>query len=270
MTELTFSYQSIIVEQQQSVLRVWFNSPENRNALSAALMADVLHLLNSVRDNHQIRAIIFRGKGGTFCAGGDIKSFKSDLQSNTNLDEVAQANGVFGEFISTINQQPQVVIMLVEGAAFGGGLGLACASDVTIVTADAKFRLSETSLGIIPAQILPFVTERIGLTQSRRIMLTGAKFKGAEAVQLGIAHQLATNVADMEQQCEALLKDIALCAPNANRVTKSLLFTSLTTPKPEIFDVAAKAFAQCISSDEGREGISAFIEKRAANWNVLV
>jgi isohexenylglutaconyl-CoA hydratase len=166
-----------------------------------------------------------------------------------------------------LNEQPQVVIILVEGAAIGGGLGLACVADVTLVTADARFRLSETSLGIPPAQIAPFVTERVGLTQARRLMLTGARFKGEEAVKLGIAHGVADNVEDLEAQCAAILQQINACAPGANVVTKGILFETLRRPRADALDFASRGFAECMLSSEGLEGVAAFVEKRKPYWN---
>ena len=165
-----------------------------------------------------------------------------------------------------LNEQPQAVIVLVEGAAIGGGLGLACVGDVTIVTRDARFRLSETSLGIPPAQIAPFVTERVGLTQARRLMLTGARFEGAEAVQYGIGHILAEDSADMEAKCAEVLAQIAMCAPGANATTKRIVFETTRLPRAQALDFAALGFADCMLSAEGREGVSAFIEKRKPNW----
>ena len=178
-----------------------------------------------------------------------------------------QAIAALATLMIKLNEQPQVVIILVEGAAIGGGLGLACVADVTLVTADARFRLSETSLGIPPAQIAPFVTERVGLTQARRLMLTGARFKGEEAVALGIAHGVATDTADLEAQCETILGHIKACAPGANAVTKGILFESLRRPRAEALDFASRGFANCMLSPEGLEGVAAFVEKRPASWN---
>jgi isohexenylglutaconyl-CoA hydratase len=165
-----------------------------------------------------------------------------------------------------LNEQPQAVIILVEGAAIGGGLGLACVGDVTIVTRDARFRLSETSLGIPPAQIAPFVTERVGLTQARRLMLTGARFKGEEAVHYGIGHILAEDTADMEAKCAQVLEQIALCAPGANAITKGIVFETTRRPRSDALDFASRGFASCMLSDEGREGVTAFVEKRKPTW----
>lgn len=257
--------QSLILERQGSVLKIWLNRPQAKNALSEE-MTDELHLvLDAVRDDRSIRTIVLRGKGGVFCAGGDIKGFKSDMQA-VSAEQVAKSNRSFGDLMIKINEQPQVMIMLVEGAAIGGGLGLACVADVTLVTADARFRLSETSLGIPPAQIAPFVRERVGLTQARRLMLTGARFQGEEAVRLGIGHQVAMNADDLEAQCEVILGHINACAPGANAVTKGILFESLRRPRAEALDFASQGFAQCMLSPEGLEGIAAFVEKRKPSW----
>lgn len=257
----------LILEHKDSVLTIWFNRPEAKNSLSAEMVDDLHAVLDAARAEPALRTLIVRGKGDVFCAGGDIKGFKSGLQSGEPTQEdVAAGNRLFGDLMLKLNEQPQTVIMLVEGAAIGGGLGLACIGDVTIVTREAKFRLSETSLGIPPAQIAPFVTERVGLTQARRLMLTGARFKGEEAVQYGIGHLLAEDTNDMEQKCQEVLEQIALCAPGANAVTKSIVFEATRTPRPDALDFASRGFASCMLSEEGREGVAAFVEKRKPSW----
>ena len=257
----------LVLELKGSVLHIWFNRPEARNALTAEMAGELGQVLDAVRDDRSVRTIVLRGKGGVFCAGGDIKGFKSSMQGDMDHAEVAKANREFGDLMIKVNEQPQVMIILVEGAAIGGGLGLACVGDVTIVTKDAAFRLSETSLGIPPAQIAPFVTERVGLTQARRLMLTGARFKGAQAVELGVAHMVADDVAQLEQMCDQVVGYIAQCAPNANATTKAIIFETMRKPRAEALDFAANGFADCMLSDEGREGVAAFVEKRPAAWS---
>jgi isohexenylglutaconyl-CoA hydratase len=257
----------LVLDRQGSVLTIWFNRPEAKNSLSAGMVDELHTVLDAARDDRTLRSLVIRGKGGIFCAGGDIKGFKSDLQGGEpGEDEVAAGNRSFGDLMIKLNEQPQAVIVLVEGAAIGGGLGLASIGDVTIVTSDARFRLSETSLGIPPAQIAPFVTERVGLTQARRLMLTGARFRGEEAVQYGIGHILAEDAEDMEQKCAQVLEQIALCAPGANAVTKAIVFEATRRPRGEALDFAARGFARCMLSDEGREGVAAFVEKRKPAW----
>ena len=253
----------LILETRGSVLTIWLNRPAAKNSLSAEMVDELQPCWMRCSDDRSLRTLILRGKGGIFCAGADLKGFKSGAQSGEpDEDEVARGNRSFGDLMIKLNEQPQVVVMLVEGAAIGGGLGLCCVGDVTIVTRDAKFRLSETSLGIPPAQIAPFVTERVGLTHARRLMLTGARFTGEEAVQYGIGHMLAEDAADLETQCAAVLEQIALCAPGANAVTKRIVFEATRRPRPQALDFASRGFAACMLSDEGREGMAAFVEKR--------
>lgn len=257
----------LILDKQGSVLTLWLNRPEAKNALSAEMVDELHAVLDAAAADPTLRTLILRGKGGIFCAGADIKGFKSGAQGGEpNEDDVARGNRTFGDLMIKLNEQPQTVIMLVEGAAIGGGLGLCCVGDVTLVTRDARFRLSETSLGIPPAQIAPFVTERVGLTQARRLMLTGARFQGEDAVQYGIGHILAEDSADMEAKCAEVLAQIALCAPGANAVTKSIVFEATRRPRSEALDFAARGFAKCMLSEEGREGVAAFVEKRKPKW----
>lgn len=265
MTKLPTT-KELILERNASVLTIWFNRPESRNALTAEMSDELSLVLDAVRDDRNIRTLILRGKGGIFCAGGDIKGFKSSMQGQMQHHEVAQANRSFGDLMIKLNEQPQAVIAMVEGAAIGGGLGLACVADVTLVIRDAKFRLSETSLGIPPAQIAPFVTERVGLTQARMLMLTGARFDGEQAVHYGVAHRVAEDVAELESICADVVAQIAQCAPGANATTKAIVFESIRKPRSEALDFAASGFADCMLSEEGREGVAAFVEKRPAKW----
>lgn len=258
--------EALIVERQNSVLRLWFNRPEARNALSAEIVGDLHAILDAVHADRSIRTLVLRGKGGVFCAGGDIKGFRSGMQGSGDAAEIARSNRSFGDLMIKLNEQPQVVVMLVEGGAVGGGLGLACVGDVTIVEKETRFQLSETSLGIPPAQIAPFVVERVGLTQARRLMLTGARFTGTEAVRLGIGHLLADGAEELEHHCSAVLSQIARCAPGANAVTKKIVFEALRRPRSAALDFAADGFASCMLSVEGREGVAAFIEKRKPRW----
>ncbi len=258
---------ALVLEQTAGVLRIWLNRPEAKNSLNAAMVDELHAVLDAVRDDRDIRCLILRGKGGIFCAGADLKNTKADSQdAEATHADVARGNRSFGDLLIKLNEQPQVVIMQVEGAAIGGGLGLCCVADVTIVAADTKFRLSETSLGIPPAQIAPFVTERIGLTQARRLMLTGARFDGTEAVRVGIGHFVVPDNDAMTATCEAVLADIRQCAPGANAVTKGIVFTATRQPRDVALDFAAEGFADCMLGDEGREGITAFIERRKPYW----
>ncbi len=126
--------------------------------------------------------------------------------------------------------------------------------------------MTETSLGIPPAQIAPFVAERLGITQSRRLMLTGARFKGAEAAGLGLVHFCEVNPDGMNARLEDVLDQIDRCAPGANAATKDIVLTSRRESLQDTLDMASRHFADCMLSDEGKEGVTAFLEKRKAGW----
>ena len=184
---------NILLEQDAGWLTIWFNRPDNRNALSKELTTELKEVLNAVRDKKNIRGITLRGKGGVFCAGGDLKGFKNNYQGGSQtVEDIAAASRQGGQMFDLINELPQVVLILVEGAAIAGGLGMVCCADAVAVTKDARFAMTETAIGIPPAQIAPFVAQRLGLRIARRLMVTASRFDGKEAHRLGLADYVWT------------------------------------------------------------------------------
>lgn len=261
---------TLALARRGSVLHVTLDRPESRNALDGTMVTDLLAVAAAVRADRGLRTLVLRGAGGTFCAGGDIKDFRSNMQTSVPSpgapDPVVKQNRDFGDLLIALNELPQTLVMAVEGAAFGGGLGLVCVSDIALATADARFALSETGLGLPPAQIAPFVVQRIGLTQARRLMLSGARFDGRQAGALGLVHELAEDGVALDAALVRVLNQVGRCAPGANAATKEILFASLRQPLPEVLDMAAMHFAASMRGPEGREGVAAFLEKRPANW----
>lgn len=257
----------LILELDKGWLTIWFNRPEARNALSEELTADLWATLRAVREDLSVRGITLRGKGGVFCAGGDLKGFRSGFQGGEqSLEDVARTSRQAGELFGFLDTMPQPVVMLVEGAAMAGGLGIACAGDVVVVTKDARFALTETSLGIPPAQIAPFVVARIGLAAARRIMLTGARFKGEEAHRLGLADHVVEDADGLEAVEAEIKAQVLRCAPGANAWTKHIVLAAPHLERDAMLDLAAEGFARCMLSEEGREGVAAFLEKRKPAW----
>ena len=253
--------------QSDGWLTLWLDSPKNKNAIGDAMMTDLLAITDAVREDRSIRGITLRGKNGIFCSGGDLKSFNAMQAPGVTLAEVAAMNRRIGDVMLAMNEMPQVVICIVEGAAIAGGLGLMCCGDVILGTEDAKFSLTETMLGIPPAQIAPFVVARVGLPMARRIMLTGARFTGVEAKTYGLLDETAKDVAGLEEIEASLKRGILKCGPGAIAATKHLILSSRDKSGPEMMDHAADIFASCMLSDEGIEGISSFVEKRKPNWS---
>jgi isohexenylglutaconyl-CoA hydratase len=264
MAELPHT-EKLMLQKDHGWLTIWFNSPENRNALSAQLSSELRQVLEAVHGNRSIRGITLRGMGGIFCAGGDLKGMNTHGR-NASHQDVVKFSRAGGELFALINSMPQVVLALVEGAAIAGGLGITCCADVVAVTRDARFTLSETALGIPPAQIAPYVVQRLGLNTARRLMLTGARFSGAEAEQLGLADFIVENSAELDSVEAEIRKGVMRCAPNANAVTKNIVLKASRLSGEEMLDFAAEGFATCLLSEEGREGISSFIEKRKPAW----
>lgn len=255
------------LERDGGWLRIWFNRPEARNALSQELTAELVTVLRAVRDDRSVRGITLRGRGGTFCAGGDLKGFRANFQGGgQSLEEVAASSRAGGEMFDLINEMPQVVVMLVEGAAMAGGLGMVCTGDVVAVTRDAQFAMTETTLGIPPAQIAPFVAQRLGLRVARRLMLTAARFDGEEAGRLGLADHVVEDAAGLERVEAEVMRQVLRCAPGANAMTKEILLATRHLDRPAMLDFAARGFASCMLGEEGREGIAAFLEKRRPRW----
>ncbi len=260
------NYNTLLVKRDGSRLYVTLNRPQARNAITGEMISELSAVINGIRDDRSVRVLIMRGAGGIFCAGGDIKGFKQIFQGKRSTEQIATENRGYGEFLQQLNELPQTVIMLVEGGAIGGGLGMVCVSDIAIATANTRFSLSETSLGIPPAQIAAFVVQRIGFTQARRLMLTASRFKADEAERLGLVHFVVPDSNALEQKAEEMLKLINRCSPSANAVTKDILHSTQSQPLAATLDIAAQHFAKCMQSDEGREGVSAFLEKRKPAW----
>jgi isohexenylglutaconyl-CoA hydratase len=262
--------QTLLLQQAGAVLHITLNRPELRNAMSETMLRELVSVFTAIKDDLNIRAVVLRGADGHFCAGGDIKdmaALRSEAMNAGNHDGYIRFNRAFGTLIEQVNHAPQVVVAVLEGAVLGGGFGLACVSDVALCRDNAQFGLPETGLGVIPAQIAPFVVQRIGLTQARRLALLGNRFNGQEAARIGIVHEVLSSDDTLNEALATTLQHIRRTAPNASRVTKALLHTSTqVNDLGNTLDQAAVQFAAAVSSDEGTEGTMAFIQKRLPTW----
>lgn len=256
--------ETLLLNLEAGVLYVTLNRPDSRNAMSLAMVEELREVLAAARHDRDIRALVLRGTGGHFCAGGDIKDMAGARAKGG--DAYRELNRAFGSLLEEAQCAPQVLVAVLEGAVLGGGFGLACISDIAIAQQNAKFGLPETSLGILPAQIAPFVVKRIGLTQARRLALTAARFDGAEALRLGLVHFCETDSAAIDARLSEVLGQIRQCAPGANAATKALLLATETENLGSLLDHAAGQFAEAVLGAEGVEGTMAFVQKRAPKW----
>ena len=260
---------SIELDFAEGVLSLYLSRPESRNAMSLNMVKAIQQVFSSIEHDVSIRAVVLRGKDGHFCSGGDIKDMaqlRVDATSAGSNQPYVEFNRQFGRMLEQVDQAPQTVVVVLEGAVVGGGFGLACVSDVEISRSDVTFGLPETGLGIIPAQIAPFVVKRIGLTHTRRLALLGKRFKGSEALHMGLVHEVVENEVALELALHDVLIQIRRTAPHASRATKALLHKTLNEPLKTLLDDAAQLFADAVSSEEGMEGTMAFVQKREPNW----
>ena len=250
----------ILVEDMNDILYVTLNRPELRNPLSDLVLDRLVQINGNIRQG--LRAVVLRGAGGIFCAGGDIKQFQSALQG-APAEEIARYNRRYGDILRRLNEIPIPVISAVEGAAIGGGMGLVAIADITIAERNAKFALTETKLGLPPAQICAFVVDRIGAHNARRLMLTAARFGAEEAARIGLVDEVTD---DVDAAINAILGSISLCGPNANAMTKQLVAATQKMPVDELLNYAAEMFADAMLSAEAKEGVQSFIDRRKPVW----
>ncbi|WP_319799120.1 enoyl-CoA hydratase/isomerase family protein [Nitrobacter sp.] len=250
-------------------LTATIDDPSTRNAMSEPLRADLMAVLGVIEDDvDDIRSLVLTGAHRLFCAGADLKG---DVRAETapdGSDPITALSREGGALFHRLNACRVPVIAAVDGPAFGGGLGLACCADIVLCGPGARFALSETRLGLIPAQIAPFVLARIGLPAARRLALTGRSLGPAEAAAVGLADAAFEHADALSAAVDAYLDDIGRCAPIANHQTK-LLLLSLGQPNQDdvaFIDRAATLFAEALRCAEGIEGIHAFSAKRKPDW----
>ena len=252
-----------ILELNNDWLTFWFNRPEKRNALSRDLLKDIRNTLSAIKEDRSIRGIIFRGKGGVFCAGADLDEMKKvSMSGNDAYLRSLKMSEEVGEVFKMISKAPQFTVSVVEGAAMAGAFGIVCATDLLVTMADAKYALTETRIGLTPAQIAPYVLNRLGFAKARRMMLLGSLINGTDAFEIGLADYLVEKEETIIDVLSDIKKQVKKCAPNALALTKEIISeNNLVDPKR-----AAELFSSCIVNEEGREGFNSFFEKRKPYW----
>jgi len=243
---------SLAVERDGSVLRITLARPDRRNAFDAALIAE---LAETFVDVGRARAVVLAGEGASFCAGADVDWMRAS--ASLSLDEnVADANAM-RQMFEAIDRCPTPVVARVHGHALGGGAGLVAAADIAIAAPDTLFAFSEVKLGIIPAVISPFALAKIGAADARRYFVTGERFDAATALRIGLVSEVAD---DLDGAVERVVGELLSAGPQAVRWAKRLV-----RERPEGAETA-RWIAERRTSDEGQEGLAAFLERRTPNW----
>ena len=257
-------YQTLnITLDDRGIAYIELNLPQKRNALSARLIADLTHIASDLGASEAIRAIVLSGAGDVFCAGGDLDWMKAQIGADrkTRMREARK----LAEMLFALNEMPTPLIGRIHGGAYGGGVGLACVCDVAIAEEAAKFGLTETKLGLIPATISPYVLARMGEGNARRVFMSARLFEAPEAVKLGvIAKAVARD--DLDDAVEFEVSPYLKVAPKAVGAAKALARRQASPINAEVIDYSIEQLADIWEGAEAAEGIQAFLNRTKPNW----
>ncbi|WP_322992024.1 enoyl-CoA hydratase/isomerase family protein [Limnohabitans sp.] len=254
---------------RQGAVETWtLNDPATRNALSDAIVDGLLSACARAAQDTSLRIVVLTGAGGAFCAGGSLGGFANligqPLQDGQN-DPLLAMNRGFGDLLHALCALPQLLVCRVDGAAMGGGFGLVCCADHVVATARSVLGTPEVTLGLPPAQIAPFVWQRLGESAARQCLLQGLSYTASQAQHVGLVNEVID--ADSDATWQVTLTRLMRAAPGAVASTKQLL-RSVRGPVPDMRDAAAQAFASGLRSAEAAQGLAAFARKQPAPWTL--
>lgn len=256
-------YQHLIVDRRGPVIAVTLNRPDVHNAFNPPLIAELTYCFGTLGADARVRAIVLTGAGASFSAGADLRAMRQSL-ALTPAENLADAERL-AELFETIDRCPWPVVARVNGAAFGGGVGLVAVCDLAVAVEGARFAFSEVKLGIAPAVISPFVVRRIGLAQARALFLTGARFDAPRAQAIGLIHEVVP-ADQLDIAVDAHLTQFLSSGPEAVAAVKRLLADVPALDAAATRRATTELIARLRTSPEGQEGIRAFLEKRQAHW----
>lgn len=245
------------------VARVTLARPEVRNAFDAATIAAVRAAFESLGGSNDVRAVVLAGEGKSFCGGADINWMRASLEL-THAQNVADA-AAMSEMFRAIDLCPKPTIARVHGAALGGGCGLAAACDIVIAADDAIFGFTETKLGVVPGVIAPFALAKIGASNARALFLTGERFDAKRAQAIGLAHDVVP-ASEVDAAVDRVLRELLSSGPQAIAAAKQLIRDVRAASYDDTLGITTRAIADRRVSDEGQEGLRAFLERRKADW----
>jgi methylglutaconyl-CoA hydratase len=249
----------------EGVATVTLNRPGRRNAFDAELISALEEAFRTLAGAEGVRVVFLRGAGGTFCAGADLEWMRraADHAEDENRDDAME----LARMLKQLWDLPQLTVALVEGAAFGGGAGLAAACDLAVATADARFAFSEVRLGLIPATIAPYVVQAIGPRQARALFAIGGAFDADFAQRIGLVTEVCVDAAALEAARDRIARDILACAPGAVADAKRMVGEVFGREIDHgLMELTARRIAAARVGDEGQEGVRAFLEQRPPRW----
>jgi methylglutaconyl-CoA hydratase len=244
---------------------VTLNRPEVRNAFNEQVIDELAAWADSIAKGADVRAVVLAGAGKTFCAGADL-NWMARMASYSTEDNVMDATRA-AQMYAALDRLPVPLIGRIHGAAIGGGAGLAVVCDIVVAASDTVFGFTEVKVGILPAVISPYVLAKLGASATRELFVTGMRFDAQRAKEAGLIHAVAAE-ADLDARVAAYLREILGAAPGAIAAVKDLLRAVHGRAPQDVMGLTAGALAQRRASDEGREGLQSFLEKRKPRWHV--
>ena len=258
-------YANIITEVDLGVGIITLNRPERHNAFDDALIGELADAIDRLGADPAVRVLVISSTGKSFCAGADLNWMKR--AATYGDEENLRDSRVLARMLQGLAQCPKPTIARVQGPAYGGGVGLVACCDIAIATFDAQFALTEVKLGIIPAVISPHVIAAIGERYARRYMLTAERFSAAEAYRIGLIHEMVADQAALDDALGELIDTLRNNGPRALAECKQLISAVARKPlSDEVVEDTARRITRLRASEEGREGMSAFLEKRKPDW----
>ena len=260
-------YEFLTTKVEGAVEYLTLNRPEVRNAFNEYVIAELTAWAADVRDRaarRHIRVVVLSGAGKTFCAGADVTWMSKTIAytEDENLRDATAMSRMFG----AIDALPVPVVGRIQGAALGGGAGLAAVCDIVVADEQALFGFTEVKLGILPAVISPFVLAKIGRSAARELFVTGARFSAARAREIGLVHEVVS-ASDLDATVARFVSEVLSAAPEAIAAAKALIRDVWGRSAEDAMGITARAIAKRRVSAEGQEGLKAFLEKRKPYWS---
>lgn len=254
------------VEREGRFARVTLDRPAVRNALDPQLIAELREAFRTLAAEppDALRGVVLAGEGRVFCAGADVEWMRRAI--DLSVEENERDAAALHEMLDAVDTCPVPVIARVHGAALGGGMGLCAVADVVIATADTTFGFTEAKLGIIPAVISTFVLPKIGESHARALFASGERFDAERALRTGLVHEVVADMAALDARVEAARDELRTAGPLAARAAKSLVRDQRDLPPAETGAEMARRTGRQRTSAEGQEGMTAFLDKRPAEW----
>ena len=260
-------YRFVALRREGLAYHLSFERPERRNALNHAMMREIGDAVDRVGADRSARALVMRGNGGAFCAGGDLGAMsRLPPKPRTGPDPLVANYRMFGKVLTRLNHLPQAVVSVVEGPAVGGGFGMVCCSDVVMLSRSARFGIPEPRSGFIPSQILPFLVRRLGEGAVRYLAVTGAIVDAAGARRLGLGNYLCSSAPGLDRALKTVLRDIARMEPDALATVKRLTLMCAANGDEAVMDRASVELVRLLRRPEALAGMQAFLRKMPPPW----